>query len=162
MNKGQISLEFMLLISIMLLYISTIILPNVEIASSAAKEVAGVSQGRLAAEKIVDTANFISLSGINSRQTIKIYIPQNASIDCDEVGLTSADINFTYVLQNTEPITACNPPSNVCEKLLRTVSGQAFQCLNFPVIGPSTPRIKIEKILDTATGTKVVINATQN
>lgn len=172
MKRGQMSVEFMLLIAIMLLYISTLVLPNVELASDSTKEIAGVGQSRIAAEKIVQTANQISLAGTASKETIKIYVPENSTIDCTEGGSPvgeDANISFSYILRNTSvPITSCQSlfdgdSDSICTKKFSIMQGPIYECHNFPVTGPKTPQIVLEKLVDTSAGNtvKVRISASQ-
>lgn len=160
MQKGQISIEYLLIISLMLLYITTIILPNVDLSSKAAKEIAGISQARLAAEKIANTANEVALSGERTRQTITVYAPAGATIKCanpQENG-KPATISFDYNLSLGIIVDACkNDGGNgenqesECSKDFNTVSGFNFTCTrgSFPILGEEKGTItgvQVEKI----------------
>ncbi|MBI4044884.1 MAG: hypothetical protein HY392_04195 [Candidatus Diapherotrites archaeon] len=159
MRKGQISIEYLLIISLMLLYITVIILPNVDLSAKTAKEIAGISQARLAAEKILSTANEVALSGEKTRQTIRVYVPARTFIDCNitSVGMP-ATISFDYNLSLGIPVYACDerdggnemPEGTECSKDFNTVSGFNFTCTlgSFPIWGDEKGKItgvKVEK-----------------
>ncbi|GEM_PF-2792862 len=174
MKKGQISIEFLLILALILLYISVLIIPNINIASDATKEVAGLSQARLAAEKITSTANNVALSGEFSRQTINVYVPKDATLECSFIPSTGqpenrhAEITFRYVqpqvLVDTNPLEPCMTPvssaDGVCEKTFSTVYGYDFKCMGFPVFGPMALKAEIEKKFNSSiNGLEVDINA---
>lgn len=150
MQKGQISIEYLLIISLMLLYITVIILPNVDLSSKAAKEIAGISQARTAAEKILNTANEVALSGERARQTITVHAPVGAEINCESNPGEPATISFDYNLSIDLLIDACardggseDPPGSRCSKNFNTVSGFNFTCTpgSFPISGKENGEI---------------------
>ncbi|MBU2099725.1 hypothetical protein KKG83_00695 [Candidatus Micrarchaeota archaeon] len=83
-KKGQTSIEFMLLIVITLLYIQTVINPNVNEALSSVSDTTRVSQARLATEKLANAVNFVAASNSEAKTTINLFIPDRTIIYCDE------------------------------------------------------------------------------
>jgi len=83
-QKGQISIEFMLLLLFVIIFIGAVIMPGVSIATSSAEDVARVSQARLAVEKIANSVEEIASLGGDARKTVHIFVPQDAEIHCDE------------------------------------------------------------------------------
>lgn len=131
----------------MLLYITVIILPNVELSSKASKEIAGISQARLAAEKIINTTNEVALSGEVARQTITVYAPAGSLINC-ESSLNAGDpaiVSFDYEVEITTlpPVDGCindgglDINGSICTKRFNTLSNFNIACNTetFPLIG---------------------------
>ena len=95
MKKGQASIEFLLTLLIALIYISTIIQPNVDASQSAITDVANLSKLTVSAEKISNAIEYVYLSGKGTRQTMQIIIPKGATLICSGTNLTA-----TYLLQS--------------------------------------------------------------
>lgn len=84
MKKGQTSIEFMLLIVISLLYIQTVISPNVNESLLSVSDTARVGQARLATEKLTNAVNYVASSNSESKTTVNLFIPDRTVITCDE------------------------------------------------------------------------------
>ena len=84
MKKGQTSIEFMLLIVISLLYIQTVISPNVNESLLSVSDTARVGQARLATEKLTNAINYVAASNSESKTTVNLFIPDRTIITCDE------------------------------------------------------------------------------
>ena len=159
MSKGQITVEFLIILSVLLLYISVLILPNAKLAMEASGEVAGLAQVRLAAEKIVDTANLVSLSGAYAKQTIKVFVPKHATIKCTPIddpveSIYYAEITFEFAHPDIGkyPLDECSELNSnlekMCTKTFNTIIGLPVQCNEFPLISSvqgSTYTIEITK-----------------
>ena len=101
-KKGQISLEFMLLIVFLLVYLSGTMLPAVDLAATTAQEVEGIGQARIATQKIVSTINRLQNQASGARETVTIFVPADANITCD----TSNKIGFEFQLKGN-PVSSC-------------------------------------------------------
>lgn len=84
-KKGQTSIEFMLLIVITLLYIQTVITPNVTETLSSISDTTRVGAARLATEKLTNAINYVAASNSESKTTVNLFIPDRTLIICDEV-----------------------------------------------------------------------------
>ncbi|MFH1752121.1 MAG: hypothetical protein ABH821_04260 [archaeon] len=130
MNKGQISIEFMLLLIIMLLYIQAVIIPAMNDSTASVQDVRRIAESNLALEKIYNTANEIAFASGDSFQTITVFIPEETKINC----LTGNRISFTTYLDNTlpKPLT-CNEEAGTgrfyCEKILFINTSLSLECL---------------------------------
>ncbi|MBU1120877.1 hypothetical protein KJ660_03270, partial [Candidatus Micrarchaeota archaeon] len=83
-RKGQASIEFMLLIVLILLYIQTIIQPMIIEGTNSLDDTMRVGRSRFAAEKLANTINYVnSLSG-EAKSTVSIFIPDRSRIYCDD------------------------------------------------------------------------------
>ncbi len=84
-KKGQTSIEFMLLIVVTLLYIQTVINPNVNEALTSVSDTARVGEARLATEKLANAVNYVAASNSESKTTVNLFIPDRTIIMCDEI-----------------------------------------------------------------------------
>lgn len=83
-KKGQASIEFILLILLMLLYVQTIIQPSILISAESASGTMGLGETRFAGEKIANAINYIGTSGGLAKETIRVYVPKGAELFCKE------------------------------------------------------------------------------
>ena len=84
-KKGQTSIEFMLLIVITLLYIQTVISPNVNETLTSVNDTTRVAEARLATEKLANAVNYVAASNSESKTTVNLFIPERTIILCDEI-----------------------------------------------------------------------------
>lgn len=82
-RKGQMAIEFILIVILMLLYIQTIILPSIDIAEASVDDSTRVAQARFAAERFSSTISYVKAVNGESRKTINIYVPDDTSLKCD-------------------------------------------------------------------------------
>ncbi|MEK6957448.1 MAG: hypothetical protein AABW99_00500 [archaeon] len=100
-RRGQASIEFLLILVVSLLYIVAIIQPNADIASNAMNDTANLAKLRASADKLVNAAQYVSISGAGTRQTIEIVIPPQSKIYCVPAAPPStnfAGIGFSYLV----------------------------------------------------------------
>lgn len=132
--RGQISIEFMLLLVFMLVYLTASILPSIELGGQSAQEVESLGQARIAAEKIAGTLNRLQDQTTGARETITLFIPLDANILCNTA---QKKVGFAYELQGSN-VTACendddNPPNpRTCTKWfeIRMPSTHTLTCHN--------------------------------
>ena len=101
-SRGQSSIEFILLVAIAMIYISTVIMPSVEISKRAASDTMQLSQARLAAEKLANTIDSVAAASGDAKATITIIVPQRALVKC----LNCADITDPATCNNAVPFNA--------------------------------------------------------
>lgn len=145
-QNGQISLEFMLLLVFILVYITSSVVPSVELAAISTQEIQGLGQARISAEKIANAVNRLQAQSSGAKQSIIVLVPKDANILCE----TSPDntIGFSFGLQGLAA-TACENDDDtdpiVCTKKF-VVNAPAFSCAsNFPLQGPQSATIVITK-----------------
>ena len=127
-KKGQLSLVFVLIMVVILLFMQTIILPSVDIAVSSAKDVKKVSEVSFAAEKLADTINYVASSSGDTIHNVSVYIPEGAALNCegtvirmtatlerDAVGCAnSVDCEKTFPLVESSSLSiSCSTPQTV-------------------------------------------------
>jgi len=96
-RKGQMAIEFILIVILMLLYIQTIILPSISIAEASVDDSTRVAQARFAAERLSSTLAYVDAVNGASRKTINIYVPGDTSLKCDVSGADNT-VSFTVKL----------------------------------------------------------------
>ncbi len=94
-KKGQVSIEFLFIFMIALVYIYSVVQPGIDIASEALEDVSGTSQAKLAAEKIANAANELFVSDGEGKKTIHILVPENAVVSCNPA---AGEIEFSIAL----------------------------------------------------------------
>ncbi|MBI2598001.1 MAG: hypothetical protein HYW50_02295 [Candidatus Diapherotrites archaeon] len=137
-SKGQLSVEFIFILITMLLFVETIIQPNILEAEKISKEMFGLGYTALAAEKIVNAIDLVQASGGETRQTINIYVPENAKIKCYEFGplvtpiSDQNSIKFEYTLPSGNVSDKCPDgtglPGTLCKKQLRPLTKAGITC----------------------------------
>jgi uncharacterized protein (UPF0333 family) len=112
MEKGQVALEFIFLILIVVVYIFTTTKPIIENSQGALEDVENVAKTNREVTKIVSSINKMTFLGSGSKETLVLDIPINSTIICDTniIGFIS-QINLT----GTNPaIGVCS--ENICDK----------------------------------------------
>jgi len=77
-KKGSISIEFILLVTIGLVYIYTTVWPSVDISTNAALDVKGVADTKISAIKLADAINEAGLASGDMKKTITIFLPSSS------------------------------------------------------------------------------------
>ena len=74
------AIEFMLIIILMLLFVQTIIIPSVDISAAAVEDTTKLAQAKFAAERIVNSVEYVAASPGDARQTIHVFVPEGATL----------------------------------------------------------------------------------
>ena len=153
-RKGQVSIEFILIITIALFYITTVVWPIALDSATAAEDVKGISDTKISAMKIANALNEAQSSSGDMKKTISISLPAKAIIEYDNADPNK--IKFTAYVDasggNPDEI-KCNPgdtglpPENVllnykCESVIDLITG-AGAAFNFS--GPIFKNAVVEK-----------------
>ena len=137
-RKGQLSIEFMILIVVVLFYIQTIVQPMIETAESSANDVSKLGQIRLAAESLRNGIEAVNAS-VEARQGIRIFLPQGTELLCSN----EKGIGFrAEMAKNLEAPLDC--PNGICEKWLETGKAKV-ECGFDSLKGKQFREITIEK-----------------
>ncbi len=174
MERGQASIEFLLILVVSLLYIVAVIQPNADIASNAMNDTANLAKLRASADKLVNAVQYVSISGAGTRQTIEIVIPPQSKIYCNTTNPTQQKIGFSYLVvppeagleqisarvpeeckNNADDDTALDPDADKkCTKELN--AGTSFSCSPSEVNTGVQGAIFIAKVEKTVSGTTAV------
>lgn len=127
-RKGQASIEFMLLIVLILLYIQTIIQPMIVEGTNSLDDTMRVGRSRFAAEKLANTINYVNSLGGEAKSTVSIFIPDRSRIYCDD---TENEIYFISSIDSK--IAQCGLDGTPeCDKSFGLMSGITMQCNFIP------------------------------
>lgn len=117
-RKGQISIEFMLIILICLGYLQLLTVNVLEPAIDAAQDVTRLGQAKLSAEKLAVTINEMGSSLGEGKRTLHLFVPKDIIFSCSSgTQVIRSDVllygNATPECPNTLPIS--NPmQSPIC------------------------------------------------
>jgi len=134
-KKGQIAIEYIILISILLLFFQAILYPNILFSENVVGDIYSITQTKQSIDKLgEDLSSFASSPGYGKR-LVYFYLPDDAKIiDCNN---TDKSINYQIKIssQNPKPnISECDHTNNICIfKKYVSVGNESFTCEN---IGP--------------------------
>ncbi len=142
-RKGQVSIEFILIVTIALFYITSVVWPIVNESTTAAEDVQGISATKISAMKIANALNEAESSSGDMKKTIIISLPTDAIISCDGTD----EIKFTAYVDaaggnpdeiNCDPIIEGVPPDDTivnykCDSTIDLITGAGT---TFNIIGP--------------------------
>lgn len=128
--KGQIAIEYIILISILLLFFQAIIYPNIVFSENIVGDIYNITQTKQSIDKLGDDlASFASSPGYGKR-LVYFYLPDNAKIiSCDSATKT-IEYQISISSQNPKPnISECDSATNVCtfEKFV-SIGDVSFTC----------------------------------
>ncbi len=104
-RRGQISIEFILIVTISLVYINFYVWESVESASMTATDIKAVADTKVSAMKLANAMNEAATSSGNMKKTINIFLPQNAMITCNLANETiDYDVMVSHMKRNPDII----------------------------------------------------------
>lgn len=121
------SIEFILLIVITLVYIYGTVWPLINDAIFAAEDVQRVSDTKIAAQKLANAVNEAAAGSGESKRTIHLLVPAGASIECDSA---NKKINYAVDVNNLHernPL-AKDPTGIGCERKALVPTPANFKC----------------------------------
>lgn len=103
-DRGQISAEYLLLIVVIMVVLTTVTLPLVLNAVNNSNDVSWSSDAKIAVESIANAINIVYANGPGSKRTFDVYIPQDMVLTTS----TAGDVSLVVTLSDstTKPITA--------------------------------------------------------
>lgn len=166
--KGQASIEFLLIILIGVLFITTIVIPNVENAENRVTDVSNFAKLTISADKLSKSIQYVSLAGNGSKQTIQLVVPSTAKIECVNGGASNTVIELRYDTETNAFYEGGISPTNKCELdsggtetiiCIKTLDpGVDFKCPTEPL----DPGIYVTTITkDTSQTPSVIIDVTK-
>ncbi|MFH1256138.1 MAG: hypothetical protein V1494_02490 [Candidatus Diapherotrites archaeon] len=143
MKKGQVTVEFLLLLLVMLLYVQTIIQPNIQITAAAAQDVSNVGRGVAELQKFYNAVLDVSNSGGDAKRTATLFIPPETTFTCSDssakVEILLSDTLSSYPVSSL----SCNSGTNACTKEI-SLTSLGVICSE-SITGPVAKSLKIEK-----------------
>ncbi|GEM_PF-6146245 len=147
-RRGQLSIEFMMIVVIAIVYLNAVIFPNVAFGETALNDVYGVSQIQLAARQLQSAANALSIQSAGARQTIQIRLPKNGEIHCGSAN--PGTLIYSFQLQGPAA-SACEndgdtPDSDtLCTRTLDLPLNVDSSCITFAAAGPQQLRVQVTR-----------------
>jgi len=111
-KKGQISVEFILLVVICLIYIAGAIWPIMGQGADAAGDVKAVADAKLSSMKLAKALNQASLSSGDMKKTFNLYLGPDSVIACD---FPNNEIDYTVTVSYINAIS--NPDTVNCSQV---------------------------------------------
>ncbi len=147
--RGQVSIELMLLVMVMLLYLQTNVQPLVLLSTQAASDVTAVGKARLAFDAVHGAALQVARSSGDSRRVLDVFIPAHAILSCDA---SARSLSFTVTLEaGLETLEACRADrdgdSTRCSFARAFPEGLLLRCGSGQLSwqGPGWKTVSIEK-----------------
>lgn len=131
-SKGQIGIEFIVLIAILLLFFYTMLLPTVEFAEDVVQDTHNLVKTHEALTRLATHMESFSTSLGYGTRNIFIYLPGDARI----VGCTGSSpyiLNATLTVDPTNAVLgSCNRTTGVCEVSVEFYAGDTVVCNPLP------------------------------
>ena len=124
-EHGQVTIEFLLVLVIMLLYVQVLVIPISDSAVQAIEDVSRVANATLSTSKIVDNISFVSSLPGNSRQVVYIYVPKDSEITCNQL---NNSVDFKVNLHKTAVACTANLNLFYCIKQKKLSDDIFLQC----------------------------------
>jgi len=146
MRRGQAAIEFIFLVLIVIVYITTVVIPLSRDAQNVISDVDGVSRANNETQKVVNAINEVSSLGEGSRQTVITFLPIDSAIYCKD-----KNISFEVKLKQAPYPAQCQ--NGVCKKTFKIPSTATLDC-RAPNISGGKTSVIIEKSADKIIFTK--------
>ena len=128
----------MLIILIALGYLQLLQVTVINPAIGSAEDVTRIGQAKLAAEKLAYSVNEIATASGEGRKTIRLFVPQNASVSC-----SSSEIEFSVSVSSGLDTAGCS--GGTCAGSVPLLSGSSVHCGITPINGKNFIELEISK-----------------
>jgi uncharacterized protein (UPF0333 family) len=122
-KKGQVAIEFIFILLIIVVYIFTVTKPLIESGSGAINDIERISKIRNQTDLLAETINSTYLLGDGTVKSVIIFVPRDSNIICSDTIGFSAKINEDEV--NPE-IGSCE--NNICDYNASIYTGINLNC----------------------------------
>ena len=104
-EKGQASVEYLLLIVVILIILASVTIPLVSSSVNSTMDVSRSSDTKNAIESMANAVNLVYANGPGAKRTIDVYLPQNMNLIFD---YSSKTINQTLALSSQNKTISAN------------------------------------------------------
>lgn len=111
MNKGQLSIEIIILLAIFLLFFQAMIYPSIEFSENVIRDTQTIVLSQKSIEDLAVNIEQLAAQDGFGRRPIYFHLPDNAILDCNSTSKT-IDYNVNISLQQPVPY-RCNEPGLV-------------------------------------------------
>ncbi len=134
-KRGQITVEFILIVSIGLIYIAGSIWPLVDQGAGAAEDVKAIADAKLSSMKLAKALNEAAISSGDMKKTFNMFLGPNTVVSCD-LGVNPVvdyEVTVSYINAISNPDMAncvVDPPAGdptgwKCDSYVELLSGIA-------------------------------------
>ncbi|HNV01005.1 MAG TPA: hypothetical protein PKK60_01100 [archaeon] len=113
MKKGQTSIEFLIIIVLIITYIVSVTYPMIKSAQSSVTDIRNLTQTDNECMKIMQGINRLNNFSNGSKETIILRIPENGKIYCYNDGNIGFSVKINENKNNPE---TKNCPNDICDK----------------------------------------------
>ena len=140
-NKGQLSIEVIMLLSIFLLFFHAMVLPSIEFAENTVKDTHAIVQTKKGIDNLADNLEQFSNAQGYGKRKVFLYLPNNTTItDCNN---TSKQINYEIKISNQKPTPVGCDINGLCKFSKQLYITNTLNCVK---IGPgNSGAIVLEK-----------------
>lgn len=140
-NKGQLSIEVIMLLSVFLLFFHAMILPSIDFAENTLKDTHAIIQTKKGIDNLADNIEQFSNSQGYGKRTVLLYLPNNTMItDCNN---TSKQINYEINISTQKPTPVGCDVNGICKFSKQLYITNTLNCIK---IGPgNSGAIVLEK-----------------
>jgi hypothetical protein len=141
MQKGQASLEFLFLILIVIVYITTTIIPLTNQATNAVYDMDAIAKANNESQKVLNAMERVSTFGTGTKETLTLLLPAKTIFYCYD-----KNISFQTTLLAKPYPAKCM--SGTCTKTFTLPSSITAYCSEETIKGPVKATVIIEKKAD--------------
>jgi uncharacterized protein (UPF0333 family) len=137
-QRGQVALEFIFILLIIIIYIFTVTKPIVENATGISEDIDSVSRANNEAQKLLNSVTRVSMMASGSKETLNMIVPKKSVVMCHIDGV----IGFSTKL-NVKPY----PPqcaTGACDKNFGMPAGLKVNCPMVTISGQGKVTVRKE------------------
>ncbi len=138
MQRGQAALEFMFIILVVIVYLSTVVIPLTQDSKSAVTDIDALSKANNESQKVINAIERVSTFGEGSKETLLLFLPANTTLTC-------ADKNISFQTILTAKPYPAQCMTGTCTKFYSIPQSQTLDCKVPSITGPVKQKIVIEK-----------------
>ena len=133
-EKGQLSIEYLLVLIMMFAYLSIVIFPVMDISSKSAQDVSNFASAKFSSDKLANAVDQICTGAEFSTRWLVVEVPAGVKIEYNSVGLGYTEYEFEMESAfdgTSEDITIgdCTIPTSttcVCNDVLKKCRGAVY------------------------------------
>jgi uncharacterized protein (UPF0333 family) len=141
-TRAQATIEFLLLIMMMLIYLNVFVLSAQTNSMTAVNDTKKIILAENAIQKIKSTIQELDAFEGDSTKTITLFLDNDITIRCSTSTETGNKISFEVVLETSAESIEC--PNKVCNKEIELTTSSNIDCSNTTSIDGSRKLIKLK------------------
>jgi len=125
--KGQVSVEYLLVILVVLIVLGTVTIPMIGSSVSSSSDVSKASDAKTAVDTIANAVNLVYANGPGSKRTLSVYMPVDTTLVYNKIDDNTKVLSMEVTSVHTS---STNPSSDV-----KSTSAQVSYKVN--IVNPS-------------------------